>query len=270
MKKQLFILSLFITGTFISHAQEKCDTLKLKVINSEYIINLLSDPVRMGKLDGAVINMDSFPVIYPGPNICNVSKDTFRDDGRYRILSSACAYTDTGEIQCFGNTRYYYFHRNILPNDTFGMGVNIEFDFPDMIDYIKKEKGIDFAQITHWKMINVVIYTDKDGYYTDSILTLGDDTATFYVIKTPLGIQETENEQSTISVFPNPAQSQFTITGAEDATIRLYNMQGQQILQTAGKGDNTVIYTENLPTGVYVLKMEKANAVHTRKVQVVR
>lgn len=72
------------------------------------------------------------------------------------------------------------------------------------------------------------------------------------------------------TVFPNPARSHFTVTNTENANIQLYNMQGQKIKQLIGKEENTTIQTNNLSAGMYVLKVEKENAVVTKKVQVLK
>ncbi len=81
-------------------------------------------------------------------------------------------------------------------------------------------------------------------------------------------IKEYVIEQS--QVFPNPAQSQFTVTNTENANIQLYNMVGQRIMQTIGKEDNTIIYTDNLPAGMYVLRLEKGSTIQTQKLQVIK
>jgi len=48
----------------------------------------------------------------------------------------------------------------------------------------------------------------------------------------------------------------------------LYNILGQEIRQTVGKEENTTIPTENLPAGVYILKVVKDKGVVTKKVQI--
>jgi len=76
--------------------------------------------------------------------------------------------------------------------------------------------------------------------------------------------------ETEIKVFPNPAQSQFTVTNTENANIYLYNILGQEVKQVVGKEENTTIYTDNLPAGMYILKVLKENRIVTKKVQVVR
>jgi hypothetical protein len=90
----------------------------------------------------------------------------------------------------------------------------------------------------------------------------------YYIYNSPSSIQE--YNLNSISIFPNPAQSQFTVTNTENATISLYNILGQKIKQVTGTEENTIIQTSDLPAGIYVLKVEKGNAVITKKVQIMK
>jgi hypothetical protein len=71
-----------------------------------------------------------------------------------------------------------------------------------------------------------------------------------------------------IKVYPNPAQSQFTVTNAQNAELRLYNILGQEVLHIHNEKESVIIPVGRLPQGLYVLKIEKKNAVFTRKIQI--
>ena len=73
-----------------------------------------------------------------------------------------------------------------------------------------------------------------------------------------------------ISVFPNPALSQFTVTNVENANLQLYNMAGQEVFRTYSKEERMVIPIDFLPQGVYLLKVEKDSFSTVHKVQVVK
>jgi len=82
------------------------------------------------------------------------------------------------------------------------------------------------------------------------------------------GIQAYHKE--VISVFPNPARSQFTVTHTENASLQLYNMVGQEILHTQSIDENTIINVSTLPQGLYMLKVVKDGAVSMYKIVVSR
>ena len=77
---------------------------------------------------------------------------------------------------------------------------------------------------------------------------------------------ENSKDADTIRIYPNPTQSRFTITNTENATIQLYTILGQEILQIDNAEKNTVISIDFLPQGVYVLKVEKNNKTSTHKI----
>ena len=69
-----------------------------------------------------------------------------------------------------------------------------------------------------------------------------------------------------LQIFPNPAQTHFTITNTENADIYLYNIVGQEVLHIYGTEENTVINVNSLTQGVYLLKVVKEGNVSAHKV----
>ena len=266
MKKQIIILSLFLTSVFTAFSQEEyCDTLKLKVIETFYCT---SSSKIIGKLDGAVINLDTLSVFYPGMNIVNISNDTFSANDGYIVGIILLFHTETYFFSTY-TSLYVPFQEERIPNDTLHLRIYTKIDLIYHINSLKNA-GVDFEEITHWQMITAIFNTGKDGQYTNSVINASSDTSTFYVVKTPVNITERTNNQVDISVFPNPAQTQFTVTNTENAIITMYNLLGQKVRQIANTEENTIIQTEDLSAGMYVLKVENGNAVFTRKVQVVK
>ena len=68
----------------------------------------------------------------------------------------------------------------------------------------------------------------------------------------PTAIVPTREESSVVfKAFPNPAADYVTVTGlAEGETIRLFDLQGKAVKQTAG----TTVSLTGLPAGVYFLQ----------------
>ena len=263
MKKSIFILSLyFAIGTFTSYAQ---DTLKLKTITTYYgeVNGGYFD--RIGNLNGSTINMDSISVFYPEVSVVNISNDTFSSGVGYEVIMDFFIYADTGLLLYDRNiSQRAPLFIDFFPNDTASFFF-MSFKFSDIMSY-NESIGIYLEQMSYWKLITGISYTSKDGTFTDSVFYAGADTSIFYVTKTPVSIREVE--QFSISVFPNPVRSQFTVTNTEDANITLYNILGQEVKRTQGTTEQTTIYTDNLPAGIYVLKVEKEGAVFTKKVQI--
>jgi len=84
------------------------------------------------------------------------------------------------------------------------------------------------------------------------------------------GITETDCNLFLPKVYPNPAQSQFTVTNSENSNIQLFNVLGQKVLDIYGTTENTVISTASLPQGMYILKVRREDFSTVHKVEVVR
>jgi hypothetical protein len=86
--------------------------------------------------------------------------------------------------------------------------------------------------------------------------------------KGDVGVQEHTISERQIS--PNPTQSQFIVSNAENTDIALFNILGQKVLQTRSTEENAVIHVGFLPQGLYVLKVRGEGVSSTHKIQIVR
>ena len=72
----------------------------------------------------------------------------------------------------------------------------------------------------------------------------------------PVSIYDGVNEQSmTLSVYPNPAKSAFTVTGRNLKAAEVVNTLGQRVAAVQGKGETLQIDIANLPTGIYFVNI---------------
>jgi len=271
MKKVIIIVSLFVAGAFVSHAQNRCDTLKWKIIETEYVESDGNYYHKIGVLDSAVINIDTLPKTHFAVKIVNISNDTFYANDAIYLSAWTEIYADTGLIGGLQTkASYSYLEENCFPNDTISQMFAYGTDFLSITNSLKAMKGIELETISHWKFIIVVPKTSRDGMYSDSVIFAGADTSTFYIVRGGVGVQEIEKNQSIVSVYPNPAKTYFTVTNTENAEIQLFNILGQKVFQTIGTQENTVVNTAFLPQGLYVLKVVKDNVATVHKVQIVR
>ena len=264
MKKISFSLC-FILGIFTSYAQDRCDTLKWKTLETYYA--KVHEGTYYKFNDSVTINMDTLSVFYPGIYYTNVSNDTFYKNTSITFCVGLKLCADTGTIVSFFDYTTYPFPSNCLPEDALNAAIGLRVDFNDIVSIVEG-KNMTIEDIAYCHLLVGVLHTSRDGQYSDSVVYAGMDTTLFYITKTPPpSIRETT--QAEISVFPNPAQSQFTVTNTENANLTLYNVLGQEVRQVIGEGESTIIQTEGLPQGIYILKVEKEGAVLTKKVQIV-
>lgn len=76
-------------------------------------------------------------------------------------------------------------------------------------------------------------------------------------------------EKENITVYPNPASSNLTVTlaGNEAATVQLFNLVGQQVYSETAV-NSASINVSSLKAGVYMLKVSQNGKVYTSKVVV--
>ena len=84
-------------------------------------------------------------------------------------------------------------------------------------------------------------------YATEGVPTIGE----LCHFVSDCGDDVLETEQHGISLFPNPTQSQVTVTGADVAQIDVFNMQGQKVIT----GNNAVIDLSGLVNGIYLVRI---------------
>ena len=265
MKKVIIILSLFVAGIFSSQAQEGCDTLKWQSLKTDYLGcdgNPVYDPFyRIGALDGATINIDTLPIFYLGYAAVNISNDTFYAGEHLAIISTCLIYTDTGIIASTGWRAFSYpFSYDCYPADTVCKVFDITYDLPPLINGIKENRGIELEEISYWQLIIGVCHTDKDGYYSDSVIFAGADTSIFYVVRGGVGVVETHN-YADLQIYPNPVNYELKIMNYEGGNIEVYNVIGQllyQINKSTNKQINNGISIDvsHLASGMYFLKVD--------------
>jgi hypothetical protein len=113
--------------------------------------------------------------------------------------------------------------------------------------------------------VNVTIlgfpYTDNN--YESKALPL--------IVKAAAGIEEVNNENDVI-IFPNPTKDNITIENLPQATIEIFNIEGQLIrtfppCSEAGatSGNKTSIDVSAFPCGMYIVKVITEKGVEVRK-----
>ncbi len=82
------------------------------------------------------------------------------------------------------------------------------------------------------------------------------------------GINEVES--NSISVFPNPTTSRFTVEGQGLNHITVYNLMGQMVYEMECQGESVDINLNNVETGVYMVRIFTNNGDVTKRITVIR
>ncbi|MCG8702360.1 MAG: T9SS type A sorting domain-containing protein, partial [Bacteroidales bacterium] len=72
-----------------------------------------------------------------------------------------------------------------------------------------------------------------------------------------------------ISIYPNPAQDQFTISGlTEGQEVAIYTMQGQAVYTATVTNNSLDVNTLEFGAGVYLVQVKSGSQIETRKISV--
>jgi hypothetical protein len=73
----------------------------------------------------------------------------------------------------------------------------------------------------------------------------------------------------TFSIYPNPVSGLLNIVGENRMeTIRLINLSGQVVFESAVKGNEYTIETDGMPSGLYLLNITTDKGTQTRKISI--
>lgn len=93
-----------------------------------------------------------------------------------------------------------------------------------------------------------------DGYYFD-MFKIDSDCFEAAAIRPNPAALTTELKDPTFKLFPNPSQGQFTISSENEIKeIYLYDAKGKVVYEGQAESNSTIISTENLAPGIYMLK----------------
>jgi hypothetical protein len=80
-----------------------------------------------------------------------------------------------------------------------------------------------------------------------------------------------EKDHAEISIFPNPATGKFTLKmqgSADNSTLKIYNVNGGELLSREIQNPETEISTEFLSKGVYIVNIQNQKTTQTKKIVV--
>ena len=183
------------------------------------------------------------------------------------------AINDNDNLYAWGNNLYGQLGLNL------GNNVSVPTLVPDMgtnIKQIAAAKGMMVSGGSGLYGLSAFVLKEDNSFCCAGANYIGQlgigmistNKTTKFICNYPLAITDYTISSDEITIFPNPATSYFTVTNAQDAQIILYNVLGQIICKQYSPEEQIVIPTENIPQGVYFLRIEKGNKPITRKIQI--
>lgn len=203
------------------------------------------------------------------------------------FISDRCLLFDEGMVECFDLTGPYNLTLQVEPEGVGEIEMNTIdiLSFPwtgayygEMDNLIEAKSNDDNYIFSHWECTaNSLILPDSTMKKAAVRLETADTlTAVFTSITSVTDF----NAGVAVNVYPNPASKQLTVSYALEASMKvnmsLFSIMGQKvidiqptILQSAGSFNKSIdLVRENLPAGIYILKLNADQHEISRKVTV--
>ena len=130
--------------------------------------------------------------------------------------------------------------------------------------------SIDLTSVASQSISRFVLFLDQtvvnwDTYYLDDL----------NLSSTPLYVHEI-NDSGVISVYPQPAKDNLNIdiksSNNDESRLDLYDIQGKVLLSTVvnQNSDNVRLDVSELNSGIYFVKVQSKNNLHTKKIQIIK
>jgi len=147
-------------------------------------------------------------------------------------------------------------------------------DTDDYVALLVTQDGTSWSELTRWDSSSTIAAageavseitlsgynaTTKFAFFVFSDIDNGPDNDffidNFQITTTSLSVED--NVIEGFEIYPNPVNDMLRFNAQDDIkSISIYNLLGQEVLRTQPRVSNTEVNMSNLPTGMYVVKVQ--------------
>ena len=210
------------------------------------------------------------------------------DGGEGNASNISCVQIDPSGICCPATDLYYEFTASNKVKLHWTKPTCSNFSGSKCGYYIYKKEG-DGDWTYLMKGVNTVTYTDNSvqpntTYYYKIVAIYASGTADMciampanvlnventYVLEVPVTDAVSENSNDMVNIFPNPAKDKLNVKGTGIQTVTIYNVVGQMVYHNANSDNAQVIDLGNMPSGIYMVKVDTADGETVKRISVVK
>lgn len=142
-----------------------------------------------------------------------------------------------------------------------GGGLNMPTDVIDIYDPVKNTWSMDFLSqpVESHAVVGVGNHLIVAGGQTVGDVCLKKDE----IFTIPTGITSNQLEDKYLKIYPNPVSEKITVEfpgwQITDGTVTIYGIAGQQVMSQKMNGLKSEIAVNNLPSGLYFIKLVGTN-----------
>ena len=84
-----------------------------------------------------------------------------------------------------------------------------------------------------------------------------------------LGLEQTENSNNKVLIYPNPANNFINVVTSKNSTIEIYSINGQKIIEILNSSRFEKIDLSSYESGIYIVKIISDNKILTSKINII-
>ena len=111
-------------------------------------------------------------------------------------------------------------------------------------------------------------YTDLDCVSAPANWIYDDNQFFIRVYYSPDAVDE--NETQDVTLYPNPAQDNFTVSGEGLQHVSVFNTIGQMVYDADCDGETATISLGQVETGIYMVRISTVNGDFTKRITIIR
>jgi hypothetical protein len=224
--------------------------------------NLLTSDTDKFWFSGAWKNNLAESYTYTGSNMTGslVQEWTGTWSNEFQDVYSYSGSALTGDLQSVwtGSSWENYYQTTYTNNSNNNMVSGIK-------DKWSGSAWIEYELLSDTYDANNFIKTQVSKTWNSSVtkITIGDSL--YYYDHAVTGINELKSQAENILAYPNPVANNLTIEVSQNATINIFNTQGQLIETALINCNITNIDVSNLPSGLYFMNVKTEKGTETKK-----
>lgn len=155
-----------------------------------------------------------------------------------------------------------------FPAGTFGEEVDMQAGDVKTFTY-----SVDLSKTNTEEYTDIEVVCIFQDYATGKIYqtSLYDyDNPPSYDNEPGVGNEDEDIQNSSVMVYPNPARDQMFVSGADGASMKMFDMSGRVVRELPLVRGNESVNISGLTQGAYIVRIVQGNTVITRKLSVVR
>jgi hypothetical protein len=253
-------------------------------VNERITITPTSGPPDVNMANNVVVRVDTVRTSCD-PNAMEVVPGCFRNDTTFLctihfenigsapaeniyVMDTLSRYFDPTSIQIKMSTHPMFVTKYVAGGNTI-----MKFDFPninlaDSSDHLHRDGMLMYTIKNKPSLLGGLVLKSQAGIYFDYNDVLMTNVANVTVgCPWPLSTEEISNKNTPVTLHPNPATDELTITSPANKyeRISITNMLGEHIMSLNLPKPTTTIDISTLPTGIYIVTLYGAKGSEVKK-----